>query len=221
MCRLLIRIILPIIGVFTTLISLVRLQPYQAGDLDYFLHSTNACEMPCWEGIRPGVTTARDAIGILQNHPWIGDVVVYNRAETSGSGFIRWRWSGRQPAIINSSYRGNLLAINGVVQTVTIPTAASFGEIWLLMDHHPGKGMVSLSGVTTGRDKQIYRAAHQAIYEYPQGILNAYSVLTCPLQPASFWRAKVDLHLGNNSNALPFVQDYDLARWFLNQPVCE
>lgn len=212
--------VLILVASFTALIGLIRTQPYHGGELDAFLHPPDACKMPCWQGIRPGETTLDETLSLLNAHPWVKDIVVYEQVYTQGIGFIRWRWSGQQPEIINSQYRGNLFLINSVVQTISIPTSASFGDVWLLLDR-PGKGIVSLGGVTRSRQQAVYRASHQAVYEYPQGVLNAQSVLTCPLQPSSFWQAAVNFQLGNNSGGLNFVKNYDLPGWFQTQPVCQ
>ncbi|MCA9903244.1 MAG: hypothetical protein KC547_05250, partial [Anaerolineae bacterium] len=79
-----------------------------AGDdeaLRAFLLPATGCPAPCWQGIRPGASSADDAQALLLANPWITSV---NRTLTH----ISWRWSGAQPAYIDANAQGILYLAN-------------------------------------------------------------------------------------------------------------
>ncbi len=59
---------------FAACIGIIRAQPYDDSELRAFLTPPSGCAMPCFMGIRPGVTTADEAIAILEAHEWVSNV---------------------------------------------------------------------------------------------------------------------------------------------------
>lgn len=103
------------------------------GDLALILDGGEDCPMPCWAGIRPGVTSADEALNILYSHPWIGEVQISDHLQlhyNSPNGQYGWRWNGAQPAalIINAA---NVVAFeNRVVTEIMLHTRIPTGAIW-------------------------------------------------------------------------------------------
>ena len=58
MTRLALKIAILLIGVSSALTGLIRAQPYDSGALAAFFAPPEGCPAPCWQGIRPGLTTA-------------------------------------------------------------------------------------------------------------------------------------------------------------------
>lgn len=219
MLRLIIRLSLVLTFISAGSMLFMLLRPYDDSALRAFFAESERCPMPCWQGIRPGVTTVDEALDILLYHPWVENVVVSQSYATSGRGFISWAWTGRQPSFVNSVYHGEMLIRDHLIWGIRIHTDVTFGDLWLLLDR-PRRGDVVLAGLTISPVRRYtYRAAHRAIYPYPNGAVYALSTLTCPLRQEPFWRASVDLQLFDTSPNLP--DNYDLPKWFLNQPVCD
>src|SRR5262245_29374883 len=88
---------------FAACIGVIRAQPYDDADLRAFLTPGDDCRMPCFLGIRPGVTTLEEAAGILQAHEWVGDITIENYPHGDMPwGFVRWNWNGQQPAFLTT-----------------------------------------------------------------------------------------------------------------------
>lgn len=92
-----------------------------------------ACEAPCWQGIRPGETTADEAYEMLLSNEWVLDV-----AETPGK--ISWWWNGEQPGVYDDSgraFHGRIeLGMVDEVETVmaiVLETNVPYGDIALTL----------------------------------------------------------------------------------------
>jgi hypothetical protein len=116
---------------FTVCIGLIRAQPYDDSQLRAFLTPPEGCPMPCFMGIRPGVTSFDDAKAIIERHAWTGNEVVVHRLDT-----LLWNWSGLQPQWIEGQYRRGSLGRNintNLVGGILIGTHIRFGDMWLLL----------------------------------------------------------------------------------------
>jgi hypothetical protein len=69
---------LPCILLITALLMFVHQQPDQLSDLQDFLLPPTDCAVPCFLGIRPGVTSLVAAIEALRANPWIRSVVNFS-----------------------------------------------------------------------------------------------------------------------------------------------
>jgi len=58
---------------------LIRTQPFDDHDVRVVM-MPNDCEMPCFIGIQPGVTTYRQAMVILESHFWVSELQVSDYA---------------------------------------------------------------------------------------------------------------------------------------------
>lgn len=68
--RLLLRLALVLIGVFTAGAVVIQLVPYDDSERRAFLLPPAGCPAPCWQGIRPGVTTVEETITMLEAQHW-------------------------------------------------------------------------------------------------------------------------------------------------------
>lgn len=205
------RLAFPLTMLFTALIGLVQAQPViEDGALAAFLTPPLGCPAPCWEGIRPGVTTVDTVIHLLEAHPWVDHVIITESFGATGNGFIGWVWSGTQPAPINGNVRGAVWVNDGVVQSVRIPTTISFGALWLQFDR-PQQGSLRLALDTRGLD---YVVIHYAAF--PQHKFVAWSEVECPLRPPAFWGANMFIQFTNTMNR--DLTDYALPQWLAGSP---
>jgi hypothetical protein len=154
-------------------VALPQLQPYDNA-LRSILVSSEDCVLPCWQGIRPGVTSGVEAVAVLQNHPWVDYIRVRGDLGAGAPGTITWSWSGTQPTPLAASSGGRLLVMHNIVQYVRFATTLQFGDIWMGYDH-PEVGL--LTGPNSpATQQQIF---HQASFR--GGKLMVESTLTCPM----------------------------------------
>ena len=144
-------------------VALIRAQPYDDSDLRAFLEPPEGCPAPCFMGIRPGVTTADEAIAILENHAWVEFVwKEYNDALTDALGggpslpvLASWKWNATSPQWVNRSITGLLDFEQGRVDRIVVITRMSLGELLLVLGrpdsvqvnihHSPGKQILGYS----------------------------------------------------------------------------
>lgn len=111
---------IPIV-LLTTALMLLRIQPsdnrhvQELLDLGDFLTSDD-CPAPCFMGIQPGVTTAKEAIALLEGHPWVGQVIPYNAGDPS---HLWWVWGDAAPDFLRRVKPNNAqFPVHGEVRTV-------------------------------------------------------------------------------------------------------
>jgi hypothetical protein len=205
------KAVLPLTLLFTSLIGLIGARPYQDEGFEDFLTPSPDCPAPCWQGIRPGTTTAAEALDILETHPWIDHVIMTERYGATHDGFIGWAWNSAPPAPIDSRARGAMWVENEIVRSVRIPTTISFGTLWLRL-HRPLKGSFSLALDAQAEDHVVIHYA-----AYPDFYMVAWNEVSCPLSLADFWRAPMVIQFTNTLNA-ELSTDYRLPRWVFGSP---
>jgi hypothetical protein len=129
--RFLLKLTLLLTLIFAALVGLIRAQPYDDSELRAFLTPPDGCPMPCWQGIRPGITTFEEVRAIIENHPWITNIeYVGSVNESPQSAQIFWDWNGSQPVFASTS--GGIVAIeNNIVDAITLITLIPLGDVWL------------------------------------------------------------------------------------------
>ncbi|RMF79981.1 MAG: hypothetical protein D6737_09655 [Chloroflexi bacterium] len=123
-----IRLSLLLSLLFTLFIGLIHARPHDEPALRQFLIPPDDCPAPCWEGIRPGVSTVDEALYILRNHPWVRDIEA-----GSGESYLI-HWNGSQPAFIDATQPGILSVQEAVVMRIRLPARVSFADVWLAFD---------------------------------------------------------------------------------------
>ncbi len=141
--RLLLKPCLVLLIVFAGLVGLMHLQPQDLNPLFGLVTSPDDCAAPCWEGIRPGVTTADEAVAILEMHPWVAEV-------STGESRVTWRWNGAQPFPTDSNDGGSLGFSREVVHTITLETGARLGDLWPVLDQQGAFSYVGTVGLPDG-----------------------------------------------------------------------
>jgi hypothetical protein len=190
---------------FGALIGLINLPLVDDSPLQAFVLEQAGCELPCWQGIQPGVSDVFSAIRVLQAHPWVDEIYPYGPNTT-------WGWSGQQPGYINPTGRGTITTDWDRVTSITIPTRIPFGEMLLAFDQPPQESYAALRGTAL--------IAHTSVY--PEFAL--YSVLTCPTPVGRIWMQPVTLIMElrlteRNTNQADFV-DYQAPLWRREMSVC-
>jgi hypothetical protein len=119
-------------------VLLIRAQPYDGQSLRSFLLPPQGCPMPCFMGIRPGVTMAWDALALLESSDQVGrvlenfgstrpEVIDYQLPPTLS--IIDWRWNeGRW---MQMEKHGSLVMFNRQVSAINLYTPFSLGDMLL------------------------------------------------------------------------------------------
>lgn len=107
--------------IFTILIALIRAQPYDNSQLRVLLTSPETCPVPCFRGIRPGVTTLDQAYAILQGQADISEIDFNPSTQR-----ISFTWDTQSAA-----YPSSLRAEDGIVSAIFIPTRLPLQDYWL------------------------------------------------------------------------------------------
>ena len=135
-----VKFTLPLIAqlmlLFSLPIAIIRAQPYDDSALRAFLTPSEACASACFMGIYPGETTATEALALLKNHAWVGDVEVvllnrYANGTVPEFGGLTWEWTGQQPALIDTRQRGYLEIYGSRAGRERLPTHIKLGDLWL------------------------------------------------------------------------------------------
>lgn len=164
-------------------------------ELRGFLHS-DECAAPCWQGIRPGVTPSFEAVAMLAALPWVTDLYTVQGIATSES-YVRWGWTGEQPAIVDAESGGQMWFHNGLVYAIDIPLAVQFSTLW---------------GAFGAPEAEVYQTAPLMP---PQTFFHAYyfgrtleirGMVACPLSAGNRLAARVDAHIAA-PNTLDSVSD--------------
>ena len=99
-----------LVTLFSALIALIHAPPERHPALEALLIPPSGCRMPCFIGIRPGHTSAQQAVELLRAHPFVGEVQVVGAGERQLSS-VRWQWSPDAPPGI-AGFRDNTLEVN-------------------------------------------------------------------------------------------------------------
>jgi len=203
--RLLSKIILVIASLFAVCIGLIHAQPYDDSELRAVLTPPDGCPMPCFMGIRPGVTTLEEAGLILTTHSWVRGVRAFYNSRTGETTMLQWAWNGSQPDWIDGSkpayvYGGE----SHTILSLTIETAIPFGDLWLGLGK-PDRGALQRVGGFVG--VMVQNAG------YFNGSFGARSEFPCPVRRDEIFHAPVSISFVADVNALVGDQDYSLSDW--------
>ena len=125
----LLRVALLLTVIFLLPVLLIRAQPYDDGGLRAFLTPPEDCPAPCFMGIRPGVTTAEEAIAILEEQPW----VLWDTESQLSIGPLIWNWSVQAPSWFDSQDSGVVRVRNEQVTMLGIPMKSSWADLMLAL----------------------------------------------------------------------------------------
>lgn len=166
---------------FASALGIIRAQPYDDSALDALL-APEDCEMPCFMGIRPGVTTYNETISILEAAESIDTVIAVRGSQVAQFSRIRWRWKPGTPHLTDGTIRTQ----NGVVHDIQLTTTFSPGDLWLTL------GWANLNQVAAVMNSKppivmVY------INSYPQHKVWVTGYVDCPYFPSLLWRSNIDI----------------------------
>ena len=161
---------------FTICIGLIQAKPFDPIHLQATLVGDANCTQPCWHLIRPGHTTAAEALALLQADTWVRHIVREDQR-------IEWAWSGQQPSLVNASQPGWLTLDNEVVSGINIPTTISMGDLYFLLGTPFWKSTHRSQGVAEVR------------LSYPHVYLSLRVITRCPTTRSIFWFTRPDITL--------------------------
>ena len=137
MLHLIIKLALIIAVICLVPITLICAQSYDDSELRAFLTPPEGCPAPCFMGIRPGVTTAEEAIAILNNSDWIrGNPQLNTQLST------HWPWSNQRSPWIDAQVDGALQVVDDKVDYLTIRTQLRVGDIMALLGQPDDKQFI-------------------------------------------------------------------------------
>jgi hypothetical protein len=174
--------------------------------------AASGCPMPCWNGIRPGITLRADAEAILAAHPWLSltpDVRVPGVAY-SGT-YDLWTWTDAFPFPMPIN-RPDIAFTDGVigyldrqvagvqarVGGIEMTTGLRLADVWRLLGAPQSivsEGYVGVSGERLHEIRLLAFGGHN---------INATAYQACPITFESLLESPVILHLSPNAPpALP------------------
>lgn len=195
MVRPLARFALLLPTLMTALLLLIHVPRYDAAPITRFFDD---CAIPCWQGIRPGVTGINSALAILHAHPWVDGVSQVNPVPFEGNTttvLVYWTWSRDYPYATALAYseQGILITERGVVRQIYLTTSIPFGDLWLALGGADGGLVTSLYDAGSIR---IDSTAHYA----GAGVTASGMVYAnCAVAYPDLWRAPVYLWLRDNA----------------------
>lgn len=129
MISLLLRLLFPIVSLFSVTVVFIQAQPSaQASELWTLLFGAD-CSSPCFMGLHPGVTSAHDAAVQLREHAWVE--TVESRLVGGQGGYIYWYWKRDVPDWIDGDERGVIWVARGQVDQMWVATTIPLGELVL------------------------------------------------------------------------------------------
>lgn len=106
-----------------------HLQPYDDTGLRWLLNSDASCSMPCWSGIRLGSTSLDEALALLEQSVWVGEV-----RKRVGYRHI-WTWSDHRPSIVGRGTEQQFLFSwrEDIAETISMQTLPPLWQFWLIL----------------------------------------------------------------------------------------
>lgn len=191
---------------------LICMQPHDDYDLRTLVTPDN-CTMPCFMGVRPGVTTFDEALAMLQSNRWVGNVEVLNQYQSgSTSKTIYWWWNDSAPAAFDITWADQpswMREQSGLIKEINIGTSYSLADIWLMLGA-PAQGGFQLITRKTGLNNIVY----------PERGFRAEGVIQCPITIDKFWNTPHSwIYFSSGENMGLYDPDY-LSK-FLPQSIQE
>ena len=157
---------------------LIRAHPYNDHAIRQVL-LTDGCPPPCFMGIRPGITTASDAIALLRNSHWVQPETIAYTESDYGGGAV-WSWNkqalpllGTQPSSLITTRQNGIQ----IVDLLHINTLVASGDAYLTL----GTSAYTAMG-DTGMHNEVYMA-----WFYPTQGISVWSDILCPTVSDHVW----------------------------------
>jgi hypothetical protein len=163
------RIAAVIVTLTLTTVGLASLQPYTNDDGLEDILPDLACDPPCVMGIQPGVTSAAEALALLDAHPLVAAIV---QPEYAGEMMVaEWTWTTQVPALAQAGPSYLVFDFSGRVGAVRINTQVQPAQFHL----HYGAPTHAHGGFV--EDDLVH-----VVESYRGGHFNVYYVFVCANQ---------------------------------------
>ncbi len=206
MFQLAFRLALTLLILSIAAVALSHARPYDSEAVRVLLAAPADCAAPCWSGIRPGVTSAEDAVALLKANPWVDEIRPLGDHGLADSNAVVWSWKGTKPFPVDEGFGGVLHLARGVITDVTMPTLITLGDNWLLFGP-AARGTFMHAGYP-------YSQYDIDDISYPERGLTLRLVVERPATFAHFWGARVTYIIAPVSIETPFR----LPCWTACQP---
>jgi hypothetical protein len=150
-----------LLALFTGLVAAVGLMPHGDSPIRELMTGVESCAAPCWQGIRPGVTTFREAVDLLAANTRIVRLDQRQRyhGESVRVWYVRWAWQGSSGAEVT----GTLMIQDGIVRVIRIDSLIPFGQVWEALGQ-PDQGTYVGTLIFTDSAPRTVPLYHTAIY---------------------------------------------------------
>jgi hypothetical protein len=197
---------------FGVTIGLIRARPYDDAGLSAFLNSDPNCLAPCWNGLRPEITTFDEALLLLKSSESVRDLDSDMRQD---NGHIFWQWTAtRPPFLINTTEVGYASVEKNVVRGIYLPGLRSFLDTWFALG--APEQIIVYSNAFWGIQNVIYLAV------YP-GKLYVASAIFCSATTRDLWISRPSVFIGQMpeySALYAFVYEPGDFQGWLPSPLC-
>lgn len=192
---------LVLLAFFTGLLAAVELIPHVESPMLELMRAPDGCSAPCWQGIRPGVTSYAGAIDLLDANPRIVRVESRRRynGDELGTWYIHWLWRDSAGADVS----GNLMVEDGIVHMIRIESRIPFGLLWETLGQ-PDQGSYVGTLKISGDKATTFPLYHTAIY--PRSGITIQTGASC----GDFWRQPSMLTFSATTEA---GREYDVSRY--------
>lgn len=157
---------------------LLRTQHYDDRAIRQLL-MTDGCPAPCFLGIRPGITTASDAINLLRNNQWVQPETIAYTESDYGGGAV-WAWNQRASPLLGKRQSSLVTTRRNGVQIVDllhVYTLVASGDAYLTL----GASAYTATG-DNGMHNEVYMA-----WFYPDQGISFWSDIICPTHNDHVW----------------------------------
>lgn len=178
MLRLYLRFILLLFALLMVISVLIRAQHYDDRPIRQLLMA-EGCPAPCFLGIRPGITTASDAINLLRDSQWVQPETIAYIESDYGGGAV-WSWNKRASPLLGKRQSSLVTTRQNGVQIVDllhIYTIVPGGDAYLTL----GTSAYTATG-DTGMHNEVYVA-----WFYPEQGISFWSDIICPTYNDHLW----------------------------------
>lgn len=130
------RLMLGLFGLLAAMVVLVHMQPQNDQALTHLLMSDD-CPAPCFLGIRPGITSAGDAVHLLEKHEWVTNIesryTDFGQSANTFWGYVYWQWKPSSPLWTHSpifklgAHDAYIRILDGRVNEIAFSTSVPLG----------------------------------------------------------------------------------------------
>lgn len=214
MIPLLLRPVLALTTLMALSVVLIRAQPVENVPVRLLLTPDEGCAALCLLGLRPGHTTVGQALVQLRAHDWVSSAAL--NATGRGYGDIEWRWSGRQPEIIDSARPGRITfywdrdeeegrreLVDMHIETISIHTRIRIYEAEVLL------GLPDTGNAAYRPEDDL---GYSVVYNNSYGMIDLSTTLPCPANLLTYWDARARITLSSWRGGGHYVPPHDVVK---------